>query len=130
MTPEHGFTSVCVCVCVYLYAVPRLQGEGAVLPEDGQWTGQHGAQHPGQRYHPEANVLTHPGLQVVHNTPETHRDTHIPSPSPVTVMQRKEQKKKKTTQEEPALPGTFHPPQIPFGHPTSLSLDHLYQASA
>lgn len=67
------FLCMYICVCVYLYGVAGLQREGAVLPEDGHGAGEHGAQHPGQRYHPEAHVLPHPGLQVVHDAPETHR---------------------------------------------------------
>lgn len=67
------YRCVCLCVCVYLYSVSRPQSEGAVLSENGQRAGEHGAQHPRQRYHPKTHVLTHPGLQVVHNAPETQQ---------------------------------------------------------
>lgn len=67
---------MCVCVCVqHLYGVSRLQSEGVVFSEDGQRAGEHGAHHPRQGYHPKAHILTHPGLQVVHDTPETHHNT-------------------------------------------------------
>lgn len=60
---------MCVCVRPYLDGVSWLQGEGAVLSEDGQRTGEDSTQHPRQGNHPETHVLTHPGLQVIHDTP-------------------------------------------------------------
>lgn len=48
----------------------RLQCERAVLSEDGKRASQDGTQHPCQCYHCKTHVLAHPGLQVVHDTPE------------------------------------------------------------
>lgn len=64
-------------VCTHLDGVSRLQREWAVLPKDGQRAGQHGAQHPRQRYHAEAHILAHPGLQVVHDAPGTNAHTWV-----------------------------------------------------
>lgn len=68
------FWHTCLWTHMYLYPLSGLQREWAVLSEDGQRAGEHSAQHPVKRYHPETHVFSHPGLQVINDAPESHRN--------------------------------------------------------